>query len=338
MPDCDSETDDISVLVSRLQQVLPGWTIDCVFDFGSNAKDEAVSHSDVDAWFLVHSDGKVLLDKSYNKYKRYGSTRDAFLRDHENLEVVEIDTWGVIVKELRPKRPVMVSCPISDTRWYLWQLASETDWQTFLYTTFARAIYDPFSFIAKLQAFLWSHLPFHIHPDHGIVWTLTQLCEAEKHSLIRDLHHVQTQKTIELRQEKRPCWLRYAVECIRDAVSLLTLVQGGRPLFRRAEVLRHIEVHFENRMALAQKIYGYKCTQEGRTAFDRLLTERRSRDIDHIAELTFGLIEFWHEIMLRMETTIAGGRSTLRFRDAGWREDNMRSYSEFLESYLRGMA
>jgi predicted nucleotidyltransferase len=332
MLECDCETEDISVLVSRLEQILSGWTVDCVFDFGSNAKDEAVSHSDVDIWFLVHSDHKVLLDKSYEKHIRYRSTRDTFLCDYKNLDVVEVDTWGTIVKALYP---VMVSCPVADTRWFLWQLANESDWQTFLYMTFARVLYDPFDFIKSLQTFLWSCLPFHIHPDHGIVWTLTQLCETEKYSLIGDLREIQTQDAIELSQKERPGWLRYAVECIRDPISLLTLVQDGRPLFRRQDVLQYIEIHFKERMALAQKVYEYKCTQEGRTAFDLLLTERCSRDLDCIAELTFGLIEFWHEIILRVESTIVAGRSPLRFRDTGWREENMRSYGEFFKSYLR---
>ena len=133
MPHCNSENDDISVLITRLQKEFPGWTIDCAFDFGSNAKNEAVPHSDVDVWFLVHSDSRIVLDKSFDNMGRYKENRDAFVSHYSGLELEMVDTWGSIVGKIHPKRPIMVSCPIADTRWILWQLAGENDWQTFMY-------------------------------------------------------------------------------------------------------------------------------------------------------------------------------------------------------------
>ena len=108
-------------------------------------------------------------------------------------------------------------------------------------------------------------------------------------------------------------------------------------MFRREQVLEYIASHFKHRMALAEKVYWYKCTDEGRVEFDCLLKERRPQDVEHLAKLTCDLIEFWHEIMSRTEIAIAGGYSVLSFCDAGWREENTKRYTEFFSRYLNSI-
>ena len=140
-----SEADSVEKVVSRLQEEFPGWTIDTVFEFGSRARNEAVTGSDIDLWVLLHSDTRILMDKTFQRMGRYKSSFPKFQSDHESFEMVEVDTWGYVVGKIKPKWPLMLSCPVADTRWFLWQLAMEADWQTFLYTVFARPLYDRMS-------------------------------------------------------------------------------------------------------------------------------------------------------------------------------------------------
>ena len=329
-----SETDNVEVLVKRVQEALPDWSIDTVFDFGSHAKDEAVSESDLDLWFLVHSDNRILLDKTW-KRGRYESTLTEFLSDYESMEIVEVDTWGEIAQRVKPKRPLEMSCPIADTRWYLWQLARKADWQTFLYTVFARPLFDPNHFLRELKQFLWDNLPFHIHPDHGIVFTLKRLCEAEKSSLMRELSLIERGR-IERPKGCRPVWSRSAVECIRHSMVLLTLLREGQPVFTRQEVLKIIEVEFPEYLSSAQKAYWYKCTDEGRRAFIDLLEKPVLAELKSLKDLTREIIELWHQIMLRIDQVIVMGNAKLDFSDENWKDENTNLYNAFFSNYLMG--
>ena len=206
-----------------------------------------------------------------------------------------------------------------------------------MFTVFARPLYDPHGFLILLQEFLWTYLPFHIHPDHGIVLALKKQCEGEKLSLIRDFHLIADQNIEETHEKARAIWLRMVVECIRDSIVLLTLVKRGRPIFLRQDVLGFIEAEFEVHLSVSQKIYWFKSTDEGRQAFNTLLTQADSTAIKMLQEITREVIEFWHKIMERVDQAILSGDTKLAFGDENWKERNVSKYNSFFADYLQSI-
>ena len=330
MPDAN----EVRRLVAGIERELPGTIVDCVLDFGSCAKDETPDFSDVDLWVLVHSRDHLVLDQSWEKHERYRCTRDGLLEEYRTLEVMDIDTWGTLVPQLRPALPFMLSCPVADIRWYLWQLANESDWQTFLYLVFAHPYHDSHGFLEQLHSLLWSMLPFHTGPESGIVSTLMRLCEKERDSLEDDLEQIRSGGEVDVPEHARPAWLRYSVECFRDAITVLSFVRDGRPLFRRSDVLRFIECHFPESLEAVAKAYWFKCTSEGREGFTEILRARTDRQVGDLVELTRGITDLWHEALAQVEQAVSDGHSKLRPGGPNWLEENRQVYRDFLKRYL----
>ena len=111
-------------LVERLEALLPGLAVESVFEFGSTTRGEATPSSDIDLWVLVSSRERVYIDKALSASK-YGPRLAEYLGG-DTRQPMEDDTWQVISPQLELPDHVHLSCPIADTRWFLWELAGET--------------------------------------------------------------------------------------------------------------------------------------------------------------------------------------------------------------------
>lgn len=322
--------DRVEQIASKLESLLPGWSMDCAFAFGSTAREESLPDSDIDLWFLGRSEDRVYLDKVWRAGRFAGST-DEFLAAHPDLEVVEIDSWGELHRTTGMSHPLAFGSPVADARWLLWQLAREDEWQSFLFIATGQAVVDPQGLYASLQEFLWRERPFHLHPEHGIVHRLKQLCEAEKSRLLADLASLSGQEAHGATTD-HTIWLWPAIQCIRDTVCLLTLVMRGRPIFRRTEVLSFVEEAFPQHLDVARKVYGYKATPAGRQQLGDALDlppDARSRALRPITE---GVLSFWHAAMAEVDTTLLRGLSKISYTGPDWRERNGVAYGDFLRS------
>ena len=78
------EAETIAHLVHRLESVLPEQSVECIFEFGSTARGEAATSSDIDLWVLVNSPRTVYIDKALASddpnHKKLGRTRQALLK------------------------------------------------------------------------------------------------------------------------------------------------------------------------------------------------------------------------------------------------------------------
>jgi hypothetical protein len=319
-------------LVARIRAQHPDWRIDSLFEFGSGAREESVSSSDVDLCLLVHSAHAVLLDKAYNR-DRYAESLRSFRARYTGLPTREIDTWGGIVPTLQPPPPLSLACPITDTRWFVWRLATEADWQPFLYTVFGVPRFDPNGFLNGLKRLVERRLPVHIHPDHGMVQAIKRLCEAEKTSLIRHLGRL-GEKRAPPRPSAAEEWLHTAVSCVRDGVVFLTLVSCGRPVYARPDVLSVIQSGFGDYTKAVRAVYRYKCSEEGRAEFDARFASIGQQALDEARALTRELVALWNRIMARADDAIVTGASPLTWSDEDWLPGNERLYGEFLSAYL----
>lgn len=324
--------DQIEQVSRQLEAELPDWRVDCCLTFGSLARDEAVDGSDVDLWFIGHSANQIFLDKVWRQ-GRWATGLDEFLAAHRDCQVVDIDTWGELQKKLGVTLPLVFGSPLADTRWLLWQLAEEQDWQSFVFVATGKALVDPDGFLSALHGFLWSKRPFHVHPEHGIVATMKILCEREKLALLRDLALLSGENIIGP-TAAHTVWLWPAVECIRDTVGLLTLIQQGKPLCRRQEVLSFVGQQFPQHLPVAERVYRYKATNEGRNELRELLAsgpEVRQREL---RPLTEGVISFWHTAMSEVDRCILQGCSKVQFATEDWRSRNHAAYDQFFAGYL----
>ena len=328
-----AEAGTIEYVARQLETHLDGWVTDFVLAFGSTARHEAVPDSDVDLWFVGHAPDKIYLDKVWRE-RRFAATVDAFLAQQKDLAVIDIDTWGAMQQDVQLPSPYMHGSPIADTRWFLWQLAEEREWQPFLFMASSEAALDSQRLLARLHDFLWTELPFHVHPDHGIVRTLKSLCEGEKSRLLCDLAGLSGAST-ECTTTDHTVWLWPAVQCIRDSVILLTLVRLGRPLFRREDVLDFIRESFPDHMGTTQDLYAYKRSEEQRK---RILTLRTAHDQQLLAglvRLTEGVLSFWHAAMGEVDRCILQGESKIGFAEPDWREANHAAYRHLFNEHAR---
>jgi hypothetical protein len=78
---------------NALEEHLRGWMVDCVLEFGSTARDEAVAGSDVDLWFIGHAPDRILLDTQW-RGGRFADSIAGFLAHWPDVLVTDIDTWG----------------------------------------------------------------------------------------------------------------------------------------------------------------------------------------------------------------------------------------------------
>lgn len=320
----------VQEIAGKLETQLPGWSMDCAFAFGSTARDESLPDSDVDLWFVGHAAGRIYLDKVWSA-GRFAESTGEFLRAHPDLEVVEIDSWGSLYHSTGMTAPLAFGSPIADVRWLLWQLAGEAEWQTFLFVATGQAVVDPEGFYGSLQEFLWDKLPFHLHPEHGIVHRLKLLCVAEKARLLADLASLSGQEAHGATTD-HTIWLWPAVQCIRDTVFLLTLVMRGRPIFRRTDVLSFIEEAFPQNLDWARQVYEYKATPAGRRQLGGILNSPPETRSLALRPITDGVLAFWHAAMAEVDSTIVRGQSRISYAGPEWREQNDRAYGRFLKS------
>ena len=204
------ETETTAHLVRRLGSLLPELTVECIFEFGSTTRGEAAASSDIDLWALVSSQEKVYIDKALAS-SGYGSRLSEYL-EGDSRQVMEDDTWQVLAPQLELPDHVHLSCPVVDTRWFLWELAYEASFDPFVFSTYAHPHYDPTGFIRQLWECFWNALPFHVHPEHGIVCQLRRACEAQKDGLIQGI------------ETGEATWYRQAVDAVRGPVFVTTQV------------------------------------------------------------------------------------------------------------------
>lgn len=140
----------IQEIARRLEIELPGWKMHGVLTFGSTARDEAISGSDVDLWFMGHSADLIFLDKTWRQ-GRFVAGTEGFLAAHPDLEVVDIDSWGDLQTKVGLTMPLVFGSPIADIRWLLWQLAEERDWQCLFFVITGEALVDADGFLSNLQ-------------------------------------------------------------------------------------------------------------------------------------------------------------------------------------------
>lgn len=328
-----AEPEELLGVCRQLETHLPGWQVDGVLAFGSTARDEAVPSSDIDLWFIGHGPDQLYLDEQWRQ-GRFAATIDAFLGDWSHLPVTPIETW----KEVQPSIALADSwrfgCPIADTRWFLWQLAEEAEWQTFLFLATGQVVCDPRGFLASLLDLMWAQRPFHTHPGHGIVRTLRSLCEAEKTRLLCDLTRL-TGTVVDGATTDHTIWLWPAVGCIRDSIVLLTLIQLGRPIFRRREVLRFIEAHFLAHLQVARDIYECKLSERWRQDIRALVEQPDSELADVLRMRTEAVLDFWHAVMHEADKTVLRGKSLVPFAEPGWQAQNHEVYRGHFEEYAR---
>ena len=323
----DTTATRVQSVASRIEGLLPSWSLDCAFAFGSTARDESLPGSDIDLWFLGHSPDRIYLDKVW-RTGRFAESLDSFLGEYLGCQVVDIDSWGDIYRSVGMSPPLAFGSPIADTRWLLWQLAGEDEWQSFLYVATGQCLLDPHGFYSGLRELLWSELPFHIHQDHGIIRRLKLLCEAEKSQLLADLASL-SGREVDGCTTDHTIWLWPAIECIRDTVVLLSLVIHGRPVYRREDVLGFIEERFPQHLETARELYRYKANLEGRQSLGAILGASASTRSQTLLPITEAVLSFWHAAMAQVDRCILLDQSKIGFGTPQWRESNHATYREF---------
>jgi len=322
----------IQEIARRLEVELPGWKMHCVLTFGSTARDEAVRGSDVDLWFIGHSTDRIFLDKTWRQ-GCFAAGTEGFIAAHADLEVVEIDSWGDLQAKVDLTMPLVFGSPLADTRWLLWQLAEERDWQCLFFIITGEGLIDPDGFLSDLHEFQWRELPFHVAPDHGIVAAIKLACEREKFALLRDIALISGQKVAGPRAG-HTVWLWPAIECIRDAVVLLSLIQEGKPRFRRKEVLVFIEQQFPKHLPVAEEIYRYKASEDGRNEWRELINSGSEICERELKPKTESILAFWTMAMAAVDRCLLERRSLIPFAGENWRESNHAAYERFYEEYI----
>ena len=322
----------IQQITRQLEDKLSNWKVDCVLTFGSTARDEAISGSDVDLWFIGHATDRIFLDKTW-RTGRFAAGTEGFLAANSDLEVVNIDSWGDLQVKVGLTMPLVFGSPLADTRWLLWQLAEERDWQCLFFIITGEPLIEQDRFLSDLHEFMWSELPFHIAPDHGIVAAIKRSCEEEKFALLRDMTLISGQKVAGPRAG-HTVWLWPAIECIRDAVVLLSLIQGGKPKFRRKEVLAFIEQQFPKHLFVAEEIYRYKASEDGRKELRELLDSGSDICDRELRPKTKRVLAFWTVVMAAVDRCLLEGCSLIPFAGEDWLESNHTAYKRFYQGYI----
>ena len=310
-PALESETTDR--LVERLGGLLPGLIVECIFEFGSTTRGEAAGSSDVDLWVLVSSPEKVYIDKALATTK-YGPRLPEYL-EGDARQVMENDTWQVIARQLELPADTHLSCPIADTRWFLWELACETSLDPFVFSTYSRPHFDPGGFMARLLDCFWRTLPFHVHPEHGMICLLRMASVAQKDKLIQKI------------ETGEVTWYRQAVDVVRSPVFVLTLVRDGKPLYMRQDVMDLIDAEFPAHTEAAQQAYSLKCSDDGRIRAGEMVADGDRADARALAMC---LLQLWSAVSLQLDEVVLSGCSRLPLLESGWREANWAAYSALL--------
>ena len=301
-------------LVQRLGELLPGLTVECIFEFGSTTRGEAAESSDIDLWVLVSSPEKVYIDKALATAK-YGPSVAEYL-EGDCREVVEDHTWQVIAPKLQLPANTHLSCPIADTRWFLWELADESSLDPFVFSTYSHSHFDRVGFMPRLLECFWRTLPFHVHPEHGMICQLRRAALAQKDKLIQKV------------ETGEATWYREAVGIVLGSVFVLTLVRDGRPLYVRQDVIDLVEDEFPAHGETAREAYGLKCSDGGRSRAREMLAEDGRADARALARR---LLQLRSAILLQLDEVILSGRSRVPLLESGWREANWEVYSGLLD-------
>lgn len=321
-----------SDFLSFLEEELSDWIIDCILEFGGQAKEEATSSSDYDLFVVFHSDDRIHVSQPYmakNYYEEFLSRWKGFtiiggdLRDQVNQK------WS---RAHGGSKKIWISYPLFDVRWLMQVLAMESDGFAFIYITPGFPLLDENSFHKDLIATMNREKPFHWSEDSGIIHTLRGICGYNKHWLTEDLKRIRAGEKKGLEHEIP--WIHPAVYTFRDSIALYIFAKTGFPEWTRTKILNTIKNDFPTYYELAQRVYDSKCTDDGRARFMNLLENDSPKLVKELEPLTDSLASFWDEIFKKIDVIKNSNATPIPSNIPEWKERNLNIYDGFLDRYL----
>lgn len=233
-----------------------------IIEFGSFAKGEAVSSSDIDTRIYLSSPDRYFRQGNISRFDQ--SQQNALDKRYRNFEnkyqVVkrqEYDWWkfnNVLTEKLTEMLGVTIEFGLVDYRYVSFEFdyieTHPTNEHALLLQS--NTVYDPSGKIASLhnrikgkryesqasfyQSRYLDSLPFEIY-----------------HHLIPD-----SNDDFKIKKSRQIQWVKWAVRCLRDAVAAKSYRAYGEFIYKKQDVLQFYEQHLPEYFESVQNIYSWK--------------------------------------------------------------------------------